>query len=153
MFRWTRKRSRCAPPSVQEPRSRRIRPQLEALEERYAPALMVTSALDNGGAGTLRTVIANTPANSTIEFSISNAVITLTQGEIPIKVSGLTITGLNQGNNQNISIGGNNSSRIFDISGANLSETLSYLTFMNGDAPAIPSRISAKAVPSTIKVL
>ena len=56
----SRQRTRSAKASRgKERRPNRFRPQIEALEDRTVPStLTVTSALDNGSAGTLRAVIA-----------------------------------------------------------------------------------------------
>jgi hypothetical protein len=52
-------------------RVRTTRPQLEVLERREVPAtLTVTSAADDGGAGTLRTILMNAAAGDTIAFDI-----------------------------------------------------------------------------------
>jgi predicted outer membrane repeat protein len=112
---------------------RKFRPRLEALEERYAPAtLYVTSTADDNSAGTLRAVIAAADGGDTINFGnqVQNQTITLTQGQIafskPLTIDGTT---------QNVTISGNNASRIFNISanGVTFSDTISNLIFKNGN--------------------
>ena len=83
MFSPSRRPSRTVPrPARPRPT---FRPRLEALEDRTAPAmLLVTSLADDGGAGTLRSLIAvaqtNGDASNTIDFdpSLAGGVITLT---------------------------------------------------------------------------
>lgn len=121
------------PLSVSASSRRRFRPSLERLEDRWVPApLNVTSAFDDGGAGTLRSIIAGATNGDTITFdpSLNGRTITLTRGEIAFGKS-LTI----DGTNTNITISGNNTSRIFDITGQGLTETISNLKFVSGKAP------------------
>ncbi|MEQ9371187.1 MAG: DUF4114 domain-containing protein [Coleofasciculus chthonoplastes F3-SA18-01] len=95
--------------------------------------ITVTSAADNG-AGSLRAAIAQAQAGDTIKFasSLANQTITLTSGQLEVDKD-LTIDG---GNEQGITISGNNAHRIFDIkrdAGYNSTEfTLRNLILVNG---------------------
>ncbi len=106
---------------------------LELLESRIAPAaLLVTSAADDAGAGTLRNVINGSHAGDVISFApaVLGKVITLTQGEIAITHS-LTINGPGA---DSVFISGNNASRIFNIDDGNASNstvTLNGLSLIN----------------------
>src|SRR5262249_45629686 len=60
---------------------------LEALEDRTAPAtLTVTSAADDGSAGTLRAVLAAAQSGDTVGFdpALDGQTITLTQGQLTV---------------------------------------------------------------------
>jgi hypothetical protein len=93
---------------------RRSRPQLSVLEDRSVPAtLSVTSAADDGSAGTLRSVVALAHDGDAIvlkQGALSG--ITLSQGELILKPQNLTIK--TQGN-VIATISGNQNSRIFEI--------------------------------------
>jgi hypothetical protein len=68
---------------------------LEVLEDRTVPStLTVTSAADDGSAGTLRAVIGSASSGDTVMFdpSLAGQNITLTQGELAITQS-LNIVG------------------------------------------------------------
>jgi predicted outer membrane repeat protein len=81
----------------------------------------------------LRDAIRNAAPNATIDFAagIAGSTITLTSGEIATSVNNLTI----DGGTNNITISGNNASRIFDFTGTNITETIKNLTLKNGSAP------------------
>jgi hypothetical protein len=111
------------------PRPRFV-PQLEPLEDRTVlSTLTVTSAADDGSAGTLRAVVASANAGDTIKFAtkLKGDTITLTQGQLAI-TKNLAIEGLGV---ENLAISGNNASRIFDIS-SGVSLILARLTLSNG---------------------
>ncbi len=105
----------------------------------------MSSAADDGGGGTLRSVIGNaqTLSGDTIVFSpmLANATITLdatNKGSITTAKK-LTIDGSNQTTHgtQNISISGNdgtNQVRIFNFTGAASTEEVDYLTLTGGQA-------------------
>jgi hypothetical protein len=119
----------------------RIVPRLEALEDRTVPStLTVTSAADDGSAGTLRAVIAAANSGDTINFdpSLAGQTITLTRGELAITKS-LDIEGLGR---HPLTVSGNHASRVFDISGG-VTVTIADLTmtdgFANGSAPVLAS--------------
>jgi hypothetical protein len=91
---------------------------------------VVENNLDSGP-GSLRQVVSNAPANSTITFdaSLSGQVITLTGGQIVLSNSPyLNGSGLTNG----VQINGNNSSRIFQVTSGS-SARLEYLTLTNGN--------------------
>jgi hypothetical protein len=109
----------------------RIVPRLEALDDRIVPStLLVTSAADDGTAGTLRAAITTAASGDTIQFApgLARQTITLTQGELAITQS-LDIEGLGA---SQLTISGNNASRVFDITASNASLTLAGLTISNG---------------------
>jgi hypothetical protein len=95
-----------------------------------AATLSVTSALDDGSGGTLRSQITAAATGDVITFAPSVFVqprtITLTQGEIPINKN-LTIFGPGAAR---CTISGNNASRIFNISGNSV--RISGMTLSNG---------------------
>jgi hypothetical protein len=116
---------------VKRARRQRLVLCLEALEDRsMLSTLTVTSAADDGTAGTLRALIGAANSGDTIQFtpSLAGQTITLTQGELNIGKS-LDIEGL--GANE-LTISGNNQSRVFDISVGTASVTLAGLTISNG---------------------
>ena len=100
------------------PQRRSTVPRLEVLEARtvLSPLLTVTNNTDDPtpGSGSLRATIAAAPSGATIEFAKGIHTITLTNGELQI-TQDLDIEG--PGANR-LTISGNDSSRIFDISGA-----------------------------------
>jgi hypothetical protein len=119
----------------------RVALRLEALEDRTVPsALTVTSAADDGTAGTLRAEIAAAKSGDTINFdpSLAGQTITLTSGELAITKS-LDIEGLGP---DRLTISGNNASRVFDISpGATVTITGMKITdgLANGRSPVLAS--------------
>jgi hypothetical protein len=111
----------------------RMVPRLEALEDRTVPStLTVTNNLDTGiaGDGSLRGEIAAASSGDMIQFasSLAGQTITLTQGELAINQS-LDIEGL--GANQ-LTISGNNQSRVLDITASTASVTIAGLTISGG---------------------
>lgn len=87
---------------------RRIRPELEKLEDRIVPAplppprpIMVTSATDDGAglAGTLSAAInqANKNPGSTIAFNIKGTSTITVTGALPTITASVTINGYSQG--------------------------------------------------------
>jgi len=96
----------------------------------YADALDVTNNNDSGS-GSLRSAIANTPSGGTINFNVTGT-ITLTSGELSIDKS-LIING--PGANQ-LTVSGNNSSRVFNIgaSDPSVTVTIKNLKISNGKA-------------------
>ncbi|HEX3748394.1 MAG TPA: choice-of-anchor Q domain-containing protein [Bryobacteraceae bacterium] len=97
----------------------------------HAGTIPVTNTNDSGS-GTLRAAVNAAQTGDTIVFSLpTGSTITLTSGELGITV-GLTIQGPGAGA---LTINGNQSSRIFNITSAN-SVTISGLT-LTGGAPSI----------------
>jgi hypothetical protein len=116
--KWLKDMKRKVAPGARTPRGAmrpRVVPRLEELEDRTVPStLAVTSAADDGSAGTLRTEIAAANSGDTIKFdpSLAGQTIALTGGELAITES-LDIEGL--GANQ-LTVSGNGTSRVFDVS-------------------------------------
>jgi fibronectin-binding autotransporter adhesin len=107
-------------------------PLLEPLEDRALPStLTVTSAADDGSAGTLRAVLAAAHNGDTIVFSkkLDGQTITLTAGQLLDNAS-VQING--PGSNQ-LTISGNSASTVFDIA-AGVTTTISGLTVSHGFA-------------------
>jgi uncharacterized protein (TIGR03118 family) len=107
-----------------------IVPRLEALEDRWLPSTLTVTSTADGGAGSLRAAIATAQSGDIIAFapSLSGQTITLTSGELAITQS-LNIEG--PGANQ-LTISGNNASRVFDISGTATDVAISGLTIADG---------------------
>src|SRR5512135_1983438 len=117
-------------------RSLRLRPRMEMFEDRVVPSTFtVTNTLDSGP-GSLRAAVQQSNLNvgaDTINFSPAlSGPITLTTGQIDI-TDDVTVANTNT----NISISGNNSSRIFETHGVNV--TISGLTLQNGYASGASS--------------
>ncbi|NJR75458.1 MAG: hemolysin, partial [Scytonema sp. CRU_2_7] len=93
--------------------------------------ITVTSNADNG-AGSLREAIAQAQSDDTIQFdsSLSNQTITLTSGQLTVEKD-LTIDG---SGTTGLTISGNNTSRIFDVTEGGSSFTVRNLTLANGKA-------------------
>lgn len=92
----------------------------------------VTSLNDDGGAGTLRSLIAASAANDTINFANGLAgTITLTAGELVIGRN-LTIIGPEAAS---LTLSGNSTSRVFNV--MNGTVHISSLTIINGRAAGI----------------
>jgi hypothetical protein len=124
----------CVPPIGKPARRRRRRrsPRLESLEGRLVlSSLTVTSAADSG-TGTLRAVIAQAQAGDTITFSsrLDGQTISLTGGELAIDEN-LTIEGPGAGL-IDVDAGGKN--RVFDITSASATVTISGLTISGGNS-------------------
>src|SRR5262249_3718716 len=103
---------------------------LEALEDRTVPStLTVTSAGDDGSAGSLPAVLAAAHSGDPIQFDhhLKGQTITLPQGQLVINQS-LEIDGPGA---DKLTISGNSASRIFDISGG-ATVTISGLTITRG---------------------
>jgi hypothetical protein len=123
------------------PAQRGFRPSLECLEGRsMLSALPVTSALDDvSQRGTLRYAVAHAQSGDTILLTpaIPSTGITLTQGELLLRQTGLTIKSVG---NSPVTISGNNNSRVFEVADG-ASVTLSNLLITDGDGLAgIPGR-------------
>ncbi|HZY86186.1 MAG TPA: choice-of-anchor Q domain-containing protein, partial [Gemmataceae bacterium] len=101
-------------PARWRPRAGRFRPRLEWLEGRCLPAfLTVTSAADDGTAGTLRVVLGGAQNGDTVGFdpSLVGKTIGLTSGAININTS-LDIVG------PGVTVSGSNLDRVFAINGS-----------------------------------
>ncbi len=96
-------------------------------------ASTVVTSLADSGPGSLRQVIADAPAGSTISFATSGT-ITLTSGVISIGKD-LTLSGPGAGL---LTISGNNTSRIFDLYGAAVSLSGLRLTAGRASGPGGP---------------
>ena len=101
-------------------------------ETSFASATAVGSCLDDGGATTLRSVIANAPEGDVITLPTTCSSITLTTGAIEIPQNHLTIEGV-RGGTSTISAG--NASRVLHHTG-NDQLVLKYLTVRDGSYTA-----------------
>lgn len=101
-------------------------------ETSIASATAVGSCLDDGGATTLRSVIASAPENDVITLPTTCSSITLTTGAIEIPQNHLTIEGV-KGGTSTISAG--NASRVLHHTG-NDQLVLKYLTVRDGSYTA-----------------
>jgi hypothetical protein len=109
------------------------KPSLETLEDRLAPASFVVSdTTDNANdSGSIRFAINHldsSPNTITFSPSLAGQTITLTGGELLISHS-TTITGLGA---DQLAISGNNSSRVFDVTGGTVA--IDGLTIEDGSA-------------------
>ena len=112
----------------------RCRPRLEVLEDRtLLSTLTVTSFLDDGSSGTLRSNIAAASSGDTIQFApeLEGHTITLKSGELMI-AKNLDVEGPGP---HKLAISGDNASRIFDIGGS-ATVTIAGLTIADGGAEA-----------------
>jgi hypothetical protein len=117
------------------PTTRRFRPRLEALENRWMPSTVtVTNNLDSGP-GSLRADIAAAQSGDTIDFapSLDGQTITLTSGTLSI-TTGITIQGPGA---SLLTISGNHHSltsgvQVFHVSAGAQPVVLSGLTISNG---------------------
>jgi len=105
---------------------------LGAAGQAVAGTYTVTSAADDNTAGTLRAAVASANASpgSTVQFnpSLNGSTITLTNGQIPVTTA-VAIQG--PGANQ-LTISGNNTSRIFQVGSGGGQVTISGLTLSAG---------------------
>ncbi len=107
------------------------RPRLESLEDRTVPStLTVTSAVDDGSAGTLRVVLSAAQNGDTIVFDprLDGQTIALTGGELAFSQS-LRIQG--PGADQ-LTVSGSGAGRVFDLTGSGADVTIAGLTITNG---------------------
>src|SRR5262245_61667752 len=136
-----------------KPRTRRsartFRPTITLLEDRAAPALFTVSNLTDAGVGSLRQAIglANTSAGADqIQFAAGlSGQITLTSGELDV-TDDLAIIGPGAAN---LTINGNNASRVFDLDhaedGPTIAVAISGLT-LTGGAALLPASDEGGAI-------
>ena len=128
---WLRSRTSIRPPrgrAQHRPAAARFRPQLEALEGRDVPSTFTVTSLADSGPGTLRAGVASSA--DTITFAPGlHGTITLAS-EIAITAN-LTIHG--PGANQ-LTVSGNDATRVFDVSGSAPVVTIDNLTVAHGKA-------------------
>ena len=106
-----------------------FRPQLEALESRWLLSTLTVLNTHDSGDGSLRADIAAANSGDVIRFdrSLAGQTIRLTSGQLVVNKS-LDIEGLGAAK---LSISGNNSSRVFDVSNA-ATVTIADLTITDG---------------------
>jgi hypothetical protein len=131
MHRWNGKSRRQIRPSRRFPAGRFV-PRLESFEDRTVlSTLTVTSPLDDGSSGTLRSVIASAKKNDKIVFdsSLDGKTITLSATRGPLSIAkNLDIEGPGA---SLLTISGGNAIADFTV-GSNVSLTLAGLTMANG---------------------
>ncbi|HEY2840503.1 MAG TPA: hypothetical protein VGJ26_15205, partial [Pirellulales bacterium] len=123
------------------PAQRRFSPVIEYLESRsMLSAIPVTSAVDDvSQRGTLRYAVAHAQSGDTILLAaaLQSTGITLTQGELLLSQTGLTIK---SAGNASVTISGNSISRVFEVAGG-ADVTLSNVLITGGNGQAgIPGR-------------
>jgi hypothetical protein len=102
---------------------------LELLEGRTVPSTVTTLA--DSGPGSIRDAIASTPSGGTVDFQPGlSGTITLTSGELAI-AQDLTIAGPGA---SVITVSGNDSSRVFDLTSTTATISLTGLTIAHGAA-------------------
>jgi predicted outer membrane repeat protein len=120
-----------------------VKPRMEILESRVAPATFTVTTLADSGAGSLRDTLAKadaSPGSDTIRFKLpappahGENVILLTSGELTSK-GNVTITGPGRGK---LIVDANNASRVFDINDGSATTdspaTISGLSIIRGAA-------------------
>jgi hypothetical protein len=102
----------------------------EVVENRAVPSSLIVTSTADSGAGSLRDTIAAAQSGDTIRFdpSLDGQTITLTSGELAISQS-LRIKGLGA---DQLTISGNSTSRVFDLTGSGANVTIDGLTIANG---------------------
>src|SRR5438128_1706937 len=117
--------------SSRSPEARFV-PRVEALEFRDLPSTLTILNNADSGDGSLRAMLALASSGDTITFdpSLAGQTITLTSGELAINKS-LDIEGLGA---DQLTISGNDASRVFDITGGGLTVTLADLAIVHGRA-------------------
>src|SRR6266851_9291613 len=126
------KASRRGPRRGHRSAVRRFVPRVEALECRALPSTLTVLNNADSGDGSLRAMIALASSGDTINFdpSLGGQTITLTSGKLAIDKS-LDMEGLGA---DQLTISGNDASRVLDISGGGLSVTLADLAIVHGRA-------------------
>ncbi len=126
---WRRRQQTLRKPARQ---GRSFVPRLELLEDRTVlSTLIVTNPADSGD-GSLRAILALASSGDTITFdpSLAGQTITLTSGELVIDKS-LDIEGLGA---DQLTVSGNDASRVFDIIRRGVTVTIAGLTITHGQA-------------------
>jgi len=119
-----------------------IRPEVQQAYQNILPILTVTNNADSGS-GSLRGQIAAAASGDTIRFDntglfSSAQTITLTSGQLSISKN-LTIQGTGE---SNLTVSGNNASRVFDISGTGVTVNISDMTITQGSVTGSGANIS-----------
>src|SRR5260370_24675236 len=104
------------------PAVQRFVPRVEALECGALPSALTVMNNADSGDSSLRAMLAQASSGDTITFapSLAGQTITLTSGELAIDKS-LDIEGLGA---DQLTVSGNDASRVFDISGGGLTVTI-----------------------------
>jgi hypothetical protein len=109
-----------------------FRPRLEALEDRWVPAILTVTTTADSGPGSLRDDVAAAHAGDTIDFApgLAGQTILLTSGELVLNTS-LTIQGPSAPQAP-VTISGGGFSRVFEIDGTSTAVNLSGLSIVDG---------------------
>lgn len=113
--------------------------------QRIPPCLVQNE--NDSGPGSLRQVLADAPANgcTTIRFASGVSTITLTSGQLTVPAMTVTIDG-----GSGVIVSGNNSSRVFSVSGTTTDVTFDNLTIRDGSVSGSGGGISI--VDSTVTI-
>ena len=111
-----------------------------------AATIKVTNTADSGP-GSLRAALASAGNGDTIDATGVSGTITLTSGQLSVPNS---VTVLGPGSDR-LTISGNNASRVFDVTGTNL--TIRGLTIANGHGALYGTGIKTAAAGGSVAII
>ncbi|MBL8799702.1 MAG: putative Ig domain-containing protein [Planctomycetia bacterium] len=149
--RWCREFASVGQPARREAARRRVRLELEQLEDRLAPATLTVVNTGDSGAGSLRAQLAAASAGDTIDFAtgLNGGTISLTSGTLTVSQN-LTIDASALSNG--ITVAGNGTFRIFVVN-SGVTAAIDGLTVTGGhggDGGGIQNRGHLTLTNSTI---